>query len=490
MCHCKGSTVDSQGARQTTVPWEDFYQFNSKRLALLPLPLDLPQTFGWELDGLASRLSAVEASAVRAKSVPTRAALDTARTEHDHIRARMIALQEELDWDVYHRYGLLSDDEAADLIADPASVPELSLGERAFEIVLARRKAAHELDTQWFARHRSTPIVEIPGDWPEPYRTVVAKRIETIENRHDIALIERPECKRRWQSEPWEKKERAALRVWLLDRCEDRALWFEDDGQGREQPRPMTVNRLADKLRPDADVVSVARLLAGPDVDLAAVLAEITADEHVPSLAQQRYKEPGLRKRKQWERVWDLQRQEDCDGTRLDIDVPPKYTSADFLRTSYWRNRGKLDVPKERFVSYSGASPDGDSSLLLGWAGWDHREQAHALMTLIDERATRDGWDGERLKPLIAALAEVMPWVRYWHGEVDPEFGTSPAKAYDAFLDEQKLRYGFGRDDLDRWRPQKTSRGRRSAKPTSDGDAATAPGEPQDEAPEEGEATS
>src|SRR5260370_21498122 len=80
MCHCKGSTVDSQGARQTTVPWEDFYQFNSKRLALLPLPLDLPQTFGWELDGLASRLSAVEASAVRAKAVPTRAALDTART--------------------------------------------------------------------------------------------------------------------------------------------------------------------------------------------------------------------------------------------------------------------------------------------------------------------------------------------------------------------------------------------------------------------------
>src|SRR5260370_37744459 len=97
----------------------------------------------------------------------------------------------------------------------------------------------------------------------------------TVGARHDIALIERPECKRRWQSEPWEKKERAALRVWLLDRCEDRALWFEDDGQGREQPRPMAVNRLADKLRPGADVVSVARLLAGPDVDRAAVLAEV-----------------------------------------------------------------------------------------------------------------------------------------------------------------------------------------------------------------------
>lgn len=51
------------------------------------------------------------------------------------------------------------------------------------------------------------------------------KRIDTIEKRRDIALIERPECKRRWQSEPWEPKEREALTSWLLDRCEDRALW-------------------------------------------------------------------------------------------------------------------------------------------------------------------------------------------------------------------------------------------------------------------------
>ena len=33
------------------------------------------------------------------------------------IRGRMIALQEELDWDVYRRYGLLDDAEAAELIA-------------------------------------------------------------------------------------------------------------------------------------------------------------------------------------------------------------------------------------------------------------------------------------------------------------------------------------------------------------------------------------
>ena len=48
-----------------------------------------------------------------------------------------------------------------------------------------------------------------------------------------------------------------ALKTWLLDRCEERSLWFGADGE----PVPMTVNRLADRLRTDADVVSVARLL-------------------------------------------------------------------------------------------------------------------------------------------------------------------------------------------------------------------------------------
>ena len=58
----------------------------------------------------------------------------------------MIALQEELDWDVYHRYGLLTDEQAAELIAAPASVPNLKLGQRAFEIVLARRVERGELE--------------------------------------------------------------------------------------------------------------------------------------------------------------------------------------------------------------------------------------------------------------------------------------------------------------------------------------------------------
>ena len=123
----------------------------------------------------------------------------------------------------------------------------------------------------------------------------------------------------------------------------------------------------------------MARQLKGPDADLADVLKEIIADEHVPFLAAYRYKPSGLDKRAQWERTWDLQREEDATGKRLDIPVPPKYAGADFQKQSYWRHRGKLDVPKERFISYPGASPDSDYGLpphrlgRLGPQGPGHR---------------------------------------------------------------------------------------------------------------------
>jgi hypothetical protein len=383
----------------------------------------------------------------------------------------MVAVQEELDWEAYRLYGWLTEQEAAELRADLETVPELRLGERAFEIVLARRCAAGEMDTQWFARHGSTPITEIPAHWPQAYREIVQRRIEVIGRRRDIALIERPECKRRWQAEPWAKKEAVALRRWLLDQCERRDLWFVPDDAGDEEPRPMTVRRLADRLRGDAEFVSVARLYAGPDADMADVVADVTEAEHVPYLAALRYKETGLDKRVQWERTWDQQREEDATGQRLDIPVPPKYASADFRKPSYWANRGKLDVPKERFISYPLASPDGDGSLLLGWAGWDHREQAHALVTIIEDRVSRDGWERERLVPLIAGLAEVLPWVRQWHGDVDPT-GESPASAYSSYLEDQMLRCRVSADDLTSWQPPTSGRGRRARTVSPNDDAA------------------
>ena len=269
--------------------------------------------FGRELDELAQRLSAVEPSAVCADGVPTRERLDAARAEHEHIRGRMIALQEELDWDVYRRYGLLDAAEAAELIADPASVPELKLGERAFEIVWRAGWLRARSRRSGSSGTGPTPITDIPAHWPEQYKAVVAKRIEAIENRPGYRADRAAGMQAAVAVRAVGGEGACCAHVLAAGPVRGPRLWFATDEWGREQPRPMTVNRLADRLRADADVVSVARLLDGPDADLADVLTRIIADQHVPYLAQLRYTATGMRKRAQWEETWDKQREEDAN---------------------------------------------------------------------------------------------------------------------------------------------------------------------------------
>ncbi|MEU2687713.1 BREX-2 system adenine-specific DNA-methyltransferase PglX [Streptomyces hygroscopicus] len=465
---CKGNATAASG--MTDQPWSWNYQFGATKVGQFPLPGETPLELARLLDALALDLVELDPSAACARSTPTRATLREACAMRGTKKQQMIALQEELDWQVYGFYGLLTEAEVAQTVDSSAvsmTAPEVKLGERAFEIVLARKMALGEAETAWFDRHGSTPTTKIPTHWPNWYRGIVQARIDIIESRKDIALIERPEYKRRWASEPWEKKEKAALRTWLLDRIEEPSLWF-GLRDGMKQPRALTVSQLADALRDDADFNSVAQLYATdhmgkPDIPLADVLAEIVADEHVPYLAAMRYKDSGLRNREQWEQVWEMQREEDRTGERLDIPVPPKYKGADFQKPSYWSNRGKLDVPKERFISYLEASPDADPTILLGWAGWDHKDQAQALFNLIDDRTKDAGWGTDRIKPLLAGVLEVMPWVHQWHGEYDEEWEGVPADEYQAYFEELCAKHQVSEADLRAWRPEKKTRSRKKA---------------------------
>ena len=144
----------------------------------------------------------------------------------------------------------------------------------------------------------------------------------------------------------------------------------------------MTVNRLADRLRPDADVVSVARLYAGQDADLFDVLNEIIADEHVPFLA-----------------ALPVQgRQACCKRTPVGADLGAAARGGPHRRAAGYRQCRRSTPPPTSGRSPTGGTaasstcprsgssptraraPDSDGSLLLGWAGWDHREQATALI--------------------------------------------------------------------------------------------------------------
>ncbi|MDA2987046.1 MAG: SAM-dependent methyltransferase, partial [Actinomycetota bacterium] len=182
-------------------------------------------------------------------------------------------------------------------------------------------------------------------------------------------------------------------------------------------------------------------------------LGGLLAVESVTFLAALRYKDSGLRKRAEWETVWDLQRREDA-GEAVSIPVPPKYGSGDFRKPSYWKARGKLDVPKERFISYPGAERPGDSSMVVGWAGWDHLGQARALARLIVERTQGEGMARDQALPLVAGLVELEPWLHQWHAEPDAAFGgISPATFFTGFIDSQLAALGATRTDAKAWRP-------------------------------------
>ena len=452
--HGKGNGGVNEGYRGDE--WEEFFEFDGTKLQQFPLPAGpAPVGLAERLDGLAAGYAEQQPSAVAGRAAPTRVVLDAARVEAERLFAEMVASQEELDWECLHLYGLT---EERLTVPEGLEAPPLKLGERAFDIVLARKLAAGAVETAWFSRHRSTPITELPTHWPEWYRDLVDRRIALIESDRDVGLVERPEHKRRWAREPWEKLEKRALREWLADRLEDRRLWFEGAGD-QERAVCRSVAQLADKvIALDPDFLEVARVWKGAvEVDHVSVVAELVADEHVPAQSAARYKGKGFDKRRVWERTWDLQRMEDRgeplpDGLER-IPVPPKYGSTDFAKASYWKQRGKLDVPKERFTSIWGAEREADPTLVLAWAGFDYAEMAQAIGSLVVERQQTDGWDPDQVWPLVVGLIELLPWLDQWHAEVDPRWGQSPAQLYRQIAEQQALAGGRTLADASDWRP-------------------------------------
>lgn len=529
VCQKKGAHLAGKRTR------EERYAFNATNVAEFPLCPDRPLASARQLDTLAQQLARVQPAALLASDLiaggadpasaggqfdpqnsataaplPSRASLDAARTQAEQLRGQMIAWQEELDWECYGLYSCLRlpDKRYSPFLSQ--NPPAIALGQRAFEIVLARRMAAGREQTTWFERHGSTPITDIPAHWPADYRTVVQRRIDAIEQDKTIALLERPEFKRRWNSPRWPDLEQAALRDALLARLEAPKYFPRGLPASADQPAQLTSTaRLADAVARDAAFMHLAALYAGhTDFDLPQLVAELVASEAVPALPTQRYTDTGLRKRQQWQATWALQSREDAIDAEIDqaeqvrrqelmeivtqqaaehgkqpdadalawvqetlnkefvplrkerkaqevgpIPVPPKYQSKDFLKADVWRLRGGLDVPKERWVSYPGCERGADGSLVIAWAGWNHLQQATAVAAYYLDMKDSEGWEPARLQPLLASLLELVPWLEQWHNELDPVFGERMGSYYRSFVTEEARALGFTLEDLQGWKP-------------------------------------
>ena len=470
-------------ARQTLFPkggfsdgkWQERLEWDSTKLQKVPIPEKRPLPIAKTIHALGNRLQSLLPEHLVKHQTATSSSIQNTHNKFQKTRQQMIALQEELDWQCYNFYKI-TDQKL--WVPNSDDVPPIKLGERTFEIVMARKMRTGELETSWFERHCSTPITKIPSHWPGEYRALVQQRIDLMENNKNIRLIEQPEYKRRWAMEPWDKQVKAALNQWLLNRLEyalsGRDLMAEEEPQPTtKQPRLISCAQLADLLRADKDFLQVAELYKGrPDFAIVKLVETLVGKESVPFLSNLRYKPSGLRKRKDWEHTWDMQRKEDAidAGTELatdhpdyltvkeaeakkkedigDIPVPPKYQAKDFVKASYWKLRGKLDVPKERFISYPGCERDTDKTLVITWAGWDHLHQAQALAAYLEE-AKDSGWDLERYLPILAGLQELVPWLKQWHNELDPTYGIGMGDFFADYVVEESRLIGKTVEDLE-----------------------------------------
>ena len=477
------------GSHSKDEKWHDFYQFNCTHLGSFPVPKGSPLIIARRLDMISEAIAKHSPDALVACDCVSSTALNEAEKQASSLRAGMISLQEELDWQCYRHYGLIGVGDDLEWPEDRIdALPPLRLGERAFEIRMARLMTAGELESKWFERHKdagSKQITELPAHWPDDYRALVERRLAFIEANKNINLIERPEYKRRWNTEPWAKRQQAALEKWLLTRLEtyfhdaDRMVSGEDEAAttaklahilplrarfaGGTEPRLVSVRQLSQIAKEDSQWMEAATVFSGrDDFDVPKLVEKLVLAQSVPALAAQRYKPSGLRNRIEWEKTWALQRAEDEAEAEVrsqnpeateeilkskirkaqlervgEIPVPPKYKSADFLKAIHWKLRGKLDVPKERWIVYPGAEGGHDESPVIAWAGWDHAQQAAALTGFYQHAKDTWAWTPERLAPLLAALKELLPWLHQWHNQIDPEYGDRPCDSFQQFYDTE-----------------------------------------------------
>jgi len=443
-------------------PEANRYDFAATGLQTFPLPFDhqsadavLMLRLVSELDRAAAELQEARPEAILAKwrcetSDHLSDQLAKGRSIHASIYNRMIALQEELDWEVYRIYGLSPEG------ADPLILQDCDQG-----ISADQRPFCWSGDTA-------------PTSVPERWRTRYEFRRKIALSKPELAIIEDCVFKRPWWgrqgvygrlTRDYEGWTVDALCGWLQDRLES---YLDFDGRQHGTGDAATkldialvsVARLSDIVRQDAGFLSAAELYRNdPAFDVQALVEELVLAENVPHLPALRYKDSGLRKRAEWEKTWDMQRHVDAGEAVGLIPVPPKYTNADFISTGgarYWSLRGKLDVPKERWISFPHCEgPDG--TLVICWAGYDHLQQAQAISAYYVRVQTEfGGSDDPRLIPLLASLIELLPWLKQWHNEPNANFdGLRMGDYFDGFVNEEARNMGKTLQEIKDWVPPK-----------------------------------
>ncbi len=458
--HSKGAQGVNEGHKSEE--WEQFLEYSGTQIATVPLPTGWHSLaeLGRVMVRLVEELRQNMPQAAIAQWAQSRGALcsDFGTLPRD-LHQRLVAIQEELDWRVYSLFGLLDEQEARasealvrDLFGDFAKIDcranspfpgELAAGHRAFELLLNRA------ETQWFTRNGYACTGD-PDSYAAPTAALLQARMQAIRSNQNLRVLEQPQYKHRWTLPDATGEASRGVTDWALAALE----------KTLSNVAVVSGSRAAiDWLRLDP-VRSAEALTLYLGGDAIAWCKQAFAKDAVPFLAALRHTEGGLEKRAVWETVWEAQRREDRGEPGGNVSPPPKYDQKDFRDANYFTLRGKLDVPKERFISYPGCESDQDKEPVYGWAGWDHLQRAVALAGLYQDRKQREGWSKDRLLPMLAGLLELLPWLKQWHHEPSADLGGErPCDQFEGFLNAECAEHGFTHDQLRSWRTAVKTRG-------------------------------
>jgi hypothetical protein len=407
------------GGGLATEDWEHFFEYDATKLKLAPLnKQDRARrvALARALDATAQERAGCLPDAVltgswRADELTGR--LSDTRARYATLTHRMVALQEELDWLTYQSYGLLEDLE----VVGPEAVEPLSPGHRPFEILAAQADAEAPPDEKsaWWTRHGHPKVTEIPTHYSRAHQARLRARMETIEGDDKLQLLESFPFKRRWLLPNLDEEVKKAARGWLLDRLED--LFAE--GGPLSTPRPYRLEEIVAAWTKDPRIAAAAAVAEErADVDLTLVAEGLLSSESMPDNPRRVYTPSGLRKLDQWKEVWALQDREDAGEKVGDIQKPPELAAEDFVKGEYYSVRGKLNVPRERFLAFADLAP-----VRYGWNGWRDLERGLAQVEAFTEA------EGDPHNPLPApthadprrcgvtlGLWESLDDVRRWSG--------------------------------------------------------------------------
>ena len=171
--------------------------------------------------------------------------------------------------------------------------------------------------------------------------------------------------------------------------------------------------------------------------------------------------QPGLRKREQWEETWALQRREDAGETVGRTGAAQVHARPTSSRRRTGATAASSTCPRSGSSptpAPSGAPTTASSS--AGRAGTTPSRPWRSRCSWTSGAGARAGRPSA-LTPLLAGLAELEPWVHQWHAERDARTGMSPAQAVTGTLDQQLTSLHLTREDLAAWRPPTPTRGRR-----------------------------